>query len=489
MPHLGKKGTFNNMKVKHYKAHGETNERVEEFIKAIKALDKKHSRSKTLLAKDPEKYHAKYKEYRDSIRKESEKLMSWIGADKKVSIGAARKTISKFRNAIEEIEHSNDYFIYLLKLLKEENPRHKRVFEALEGKSGTELSKAISFIKEEFSDRLPDALKKKIFNLPYKHPALRYVKLTKSMSDKFRKQSETNAQNKHKKPLQIKIFSIIKTAELIIERRNSVEWYVLVAAVIALTGRRPIEVVKTGSFTKASKDQHLTFYGQAKIRGREDEPKEIPVIGSTPKEIIDAVKIIRAEHDYSEHTNTEVNNSVSQGLNTKLRTHFNNDEIDPRTLRAIYTMFVDKFFYDKYGTDVSKPLYLSTVLGHSEDDVITQTRYSWIKPDWSEVDSGIDVEEMQNQKNQKALQKLIDIIEASRPAILRQQIKKTIRNPYEELADWLVAEMKDGRFINKTRMERPDGVNCIRSRQVIEKFIKALGMSKGWPKKIEEVTT
>jgi hypothetical protein len=483
LQYRAKKGTNYILKVRKRALRGDIQEKLDEFKSIVISIDKKKLPSKSVLSKSPDKYQTKYKEYLKEIKKECDKALNWVGADKKRSIGSARPLISALRKEIEAIDYESPYFYYLLKELKEANPKHVRLFEELEKKEFSELSKVIMHIKKDLSDRFPSSLIKQISKLPYQHPALKYLKINRTSHLKYKNESKERATKKHKKPIEFKVREIIATAELFINNRTKCDWYLLVCSVVALTGRRPIEVMKTGEFSKSKLENHIKFYGQAKIRNREDVPHDIPVIGSTPATVLDAIKIIRAERDFSESTNDFVNNTTAIHLNSQLRKHYENDYLDLKTLRTIYAVVIDRDFYDKFGSDVSKPMYISNALGHSNNDVNMQVRYAWIRPDWSEAQP-INVAEKENQARQAAMQKLIDIIESCKESIINLQQRG---NAYELLTEEVLASLRAGKFVRKTDMERdPETRTSKRSRKTVEAFIKALKLPKGWPSKIEE---
>ena len=483
LQYRAKKGTNYILKVRKRALRGDIQEKLDDFKSIIMSIDKKKMPSKSVLTKSPDKYETKYKEYLKEIKKECEKALNWVGADKKRSIGSARPLISALRKEIESIDYESPYFYYLLKDLKEENPKHVRLFEELEKKEYSELSKVITHIKKDLSDRFPSSLIKQITKLPYQHPALKYLKIKSKHHLIYKKESKERATKKHKKPVEFKVRQIVATAEMFINNRTNCDWYLLVCSVVALTGRRPIEVIRIGDFTKSKIEKHIRFYGQAKIRNREDVPHDIPVIGSTPEAVLDAIKIIRSERDFSESTNDFVNNTTAIHLNSQLRKHFENEYLDLKTLRTIYAVIIDHDFYDKFGAEVSKPLYISKALGHSSSDVNTQLRYAWIRPDWSES-KPVNVAEKENQARQEAMQKLIDIIESCRESIINLQQRG---NAYELLTEEVLASLRAGKFVRKTDMERdPETRVSKRSRKTVEAFIKALKLPKGWPSKIEE---
>jgi len=481
--YTAKKGTFYHMKVRKRALPGDTQERIDDFKARLEAIDKKSLPKASLLDKSPDKFEVKYKSYLAEVKAECTKALAWIGADKKRSISSARPLITEFRKAVESIQYKSAYFYYLLNQLKESNPRHASKLDAIANKPFSELAETMQHIRKDLSEVFPYSLRMKILKLPYQHPALNYLKLSRTSHLKFTKESKEKSNKKHKKPVEFKVRQIIATSARILEHRKSCDWFTLVAAIIAATGRRPIEVIKTGSFTKSTLENHIKFYGQAKIRNREDSPRDIPIIGTAPEVVIDAIKIIRSEWDFSESSNDYVNNMVAKRLNLAVRREFVNEHLDCKTLRSIYGIVAESDFYDRFGKDYSKPAYIAHVLGHSANDVKTQLEYSWIRPIWTE-EQALDPHKDKNEAVAKALNELADIIEASRPAIVQLQRRGTA---YEDLADWLMKELRAGRFVTKTGMERdPETGESRRSRKTVDAFLKALRLPKGWPSKIEE---
>lgn len=481
--YTAKKGTFYNMKVRKRALPGDIKEKLDEFKSKIEAIDKKKLPKSSLLAKSPEKFEEKYKDYLAEVKAECLKALSWVGADKKRSISSARPLITELRKSVESIEYKSAYYHHLLNQLKESYPRHASKLEALGKKSFSELPATIQHLRQDLSEVFPYALRMKILKLPYQHPALNYLKISRTSHLKFAKDSKEKSTKKHKKPVEFKVRQIIATATRILEHRKSCDWFTLVAAIIAATGRRPIEIIKTGNFTKSTLNNHLRFYGQAKIRNREDSPRDIPIIGASPEVIRDAIKIIRDEWDFSETTNDYVNNMVAKRLNLAVRREFVNEYLDCKTLRAIYGIVAENDFYEQFGKDYSKPAYIAHILGHSPNDIKTQLEYSWLRPIWSE-EQALDPHKDKSEAITKALNELADIIEASRPAIVQLQRRGTA---YEDLADWLIKELKAGRFVSKTGMERdPATGESRRSRKTVDAFLKALRLPKGWPSRIEE---
>jgi hypothetical protein len=480
--YIPKKGTSYRSVVKRGKRleKGAFEERIAAFAETIQKIDKDKSPSKATLKKDKKKYDTEYKAYLKALKEACQAELRWIGAGRKRTTGTARPMISALRKKLETIKYKNDLFLYMINDLKAKYPRQNEYLDALAAKEGAELSFAI---KKSADQNIPPTLATKLAKLPHKHPAIQFLRLKPALAISYKKQAEKAARDKHKNPITIRIREVIATAEKYLSQMNEVRWFIVVASVCVLTGRRPIEVMKTGSFTKSDKPRHLTFYGQAKLHMRPDAPKNIPIVGSTPEKILEAIEWIRGKRDYTKRSNRQVNGGTAAQMNTYLRRYFNNEHIDVKTLRAIYAVTIDHDFYDEFGEGVSKPLYIAQALGHSPDDVKTQVRYAWLKPDWKTYEPYNPVTS-KAQENAQKLSRLISIIEASMPAIEDLQKRGTA---YEDLAKWLLDQLRSGVFVPKTAMERDQATRkSLRSRKTVTAFIDALKIPGGWPTSIEE---
>jgi hypothetical protein len=239
----------------------------------------------------------------------------------------------------------------------------------------------------------------------------------------------------------------------------------------------------------SDKSDHLIFYGQAKIRGtRDDTPREIPILCSSPQRIILALNKIRSIKDLSSKSNTLVNHSYSSRLNATLRRKFGLNNIDLRCLRIVYAKAIEKYFYEKthLGT-MSSAYYLAHCLGHSPNDQATQVRYVKIHPIFDFDAKPYDASAVEEVKKQEVCQKIVERIESRRQAIYKLAQRG---NPFESLVNYVVENLKVGKWVTKTDMERPEGTP-IRSRAIVNKFVEAVGLKTnegevGWPKKPED---
>ena len=93
----------------------------------------------------------------------------------------------------------------------------------------------------------------------------------------------------------------------------------LAAALGLLTGRRTVEIFKTGVLSRTDDEHVMSFSGQAK-RGElaENVAYEIPVLAD-PKQILSAIGTLRALKDCSALANREVNLRYSNSCNSAAR--------------------------------------------------------------------------------------------------------------------------------------------------------------------------
>jgi hypothetical protein len=150
------------------------------------------------------------------------------------------------------------------------------------------------------------------------------------------------------------------------------------AGLMLLTGRRVIEILKTGTFEPTGKDNTVYFDGQAKTReaeGTRQESYEIPVLAD-PRIIMGAFEAIRAEKDFSEKPNNKVTQGVSKMLTEVVKTNFGYD-YKPKDLRSAYAQIAYARFCPRHKTDT---VYFSEILGHKllgeeASDMLTAQSY------------------------------------------------------------------------------------------------------------------
>lgn len=172
----------------------------------------------------------------------------------------------------------------------------------------------------------------------------------------------------------------------------------IAAALIAVTGRRPIEILLTGEFKRvkkadrtlfdssipAAKRWTLLFDGQAKTRGAEsarNEPYEIPVLAD-PELVLHVFKQLRERYDLSGLTSKQVSDRTSKELGGYAKRSFLDaaktaQPLNPKALRAAYATIA----YEWYAPDAqSWNSYTARLLGHSAQDLVTSFSYDQFWP-------------------------------------------------------------------------------------------------------------
>ena len=160
------------------------------------------------------------------------------------------------------------------------------------------------------------------------------------------------------------------------ELLNSKHRYLLGSGLLLASGLRPIELMCTATF-KIDEDNknNIIVEGLAKKRKGMTNFVSRPIIGMTPEEFIDKVKVFR------DMVNNPCNKSetVARGLQRAFKTKFPEISKQGRFLftRKIYSeLAFQKFAPEELRTN--KPLYLAQILGHAEGDIQTAQSYSWI---------------------------------------------------------------------------------------------------------------
>jgi hypothetical protein len=124
---------------------------------------------------------------------------------------------------------------------------------------------------------------------------------------------------------------LIQVATGLLESSDDFE---LAAGVLALTGRRPVEVFKTGRFEligevikvnslKFSPSNSVIFSGQAKTRESQHARDHFPIFTlASPKLVCEALQRLRAKRDFTQFDERQVNSRTSGRLGLAVRRHF-----------------------------------------------------------------------------------------------------------------------------------------------------------------------
>ena len=160
------------------------------------------------------------------------------------------------------------------------------------------------------------------------------------------------------------------------ELLNAKHRYALGSGLLMSSGLRPIELMCTSTF-KIDEDNknNLIIEGLAKKRKGMTNSVSRPIMGITPQEFIDKVKVFRNMVDNP----CKKSETVARGLQRAFKSKF------PEIAKAGRFLFTRKIYselaFQAYAPEelrTNKPLYLSQILGHAEGDIQTAQSYSWI---------------------------------------------------------------------------------------------------------------
>lgn len=225
------------------------------------------------------------------------------------------------------------------------------------------------------------------------HPSLRYLKPSAATQQQVKDDQTERIYAMHHNLRPIDCDELVDTADALISSPRSTAPLAVAAGLLLLTGRRPWEILGTGSFAPAGEDA-LIFSGQAKTRGAESaqtEPYAIPVL-TDPDRIRFAHAALRERYDLSGLDYKKAHNRYSKSLGQYARQFFKDENhgrelrdgagkhdggITPSDLRAAYATIAYEWFAPD---EVSLNAYFACILGHSEFDFVTSLSYCTFYP-------------------------------------------------------------------------------------------------------------
>lgn len=203
---------------------------------------------------------------------------------------------------------------------------------------------------------------------------LKHLKPHKKVVDKerkeYRKEIQVRTETNELTPIQ-NYTELIEFAKGLLESSS----YLKVSlGLILLTGRRSVEILKTGTFEKVqSKKNEVLFSGQAKKRGENSQPYKIPIL-CAPNLVISALEWLRGEkHELLSITEKEINSKCAAPLNqySKSFAVWLGGGCTPHDLRKAYAAIA----YGQTNKRDSFRGFAAKVLGHNSDSELTTETY------------------------------------------------------------------------------------------------------------------
>jgi hypothetical protein len=212
------------------------------------------------------------------------------------------------------------------------------------------------------------------------HIAMKYLTLTKNEVKAY-KQHETDRKTAY---LTGEYRLVITNAADMVNKINDLldsdSAYDIASGLLLATGRRSVEIFKTGGF-KATGNNTVIFSGQAKTRGSKDAKDNYEIFTLVDSSrIVNALAKLRQLKDFSDKTELQVNAAVSNALGKAVKRNFGGyiqstvngsidtlksfTSIEARNLRPIYIVLSHKIF-----TPLSVlHSYAENALGHAHKD-------------------------------------------------------------------------------------------------------------------------
>lgn len=278
--------------------------------------------------------HVKSRLYENKARKQDDELElpTYARYLSRIRI-AIRENVSRHSNAlpaaIAKLQKNYPEYSEKLALILTESER--RVTEVCKKVSSDLLAE-----NKARADELREILKDMLKSGELEHPVIKMLYLTDTQSARLKAEKEERLAAKKEETPVYHIDSLLDVTE---KALNASSTYELAVGVGLSTGRRAIEVMYQGIFSKAGTHE-IEFSGQAKKgKGVDAESYIIPTVIEADK-IIEAVKKIRESSEFDAlekkygdlpelHRNERINVAVSRMLNYTAK-----KLLDPNTPRA-----------------------------------------------------------------------------------------------------------------------------------------------------------
>lgn len=193
---------------------------------------------------------------------------------------------------------------------------------------------------------------------------LRYSPARKEAYDEYQAAAR-KAKHQDVRPLDPDAYvdtALIMLGEVILKRWSNPK---AIAALCALTGRRPVEVALRGTFTPVPGNRHqVVFSGQAKTRDAERAvaPYVIPILGDREM-VLEAIEKLRTEVDQT-ITNKEFSAKYNKEIGLASKKAFKDGDgnpLIPSDLREAYAAVAYYEFAERNVLDIA---YKCEILGH-----------------------------------------------------------------------------------------------------------------------------
>lgn len=293
--------------------------------------------------------------------------------------------LTDYRNAIQDLNHKG---LNTKKDIKKIQKQYKETDLSSLNASMPELRNNLVNLKNKYRDTNQDlyvSLKK----LRIESHAFYLMRGKAPVRERVNEKSKINRKYKHSNQ---KIVNKARIDQILNELGDSKHWIDLTIFIAMASGRRSIEILKTGSFRKSKKDC-VFFEGQAKTKTRDDAGSFIIPSLVSPKKLMDTHDRLRAILDkevfydkgFNDLTNDEINGATAGRLNNKVKSIFDGDKFVFKDLRALYAKQASTKYHDPKKETIA--VFYSSILGHAENDIATQLSYQGLVVSDEEIET------------------------------------------------------------------------------------------------------
>ncbi len=360
-------------------------ELIEWLLSEIKEIDadeelarKEKTKRLTRLARS-----FKSKLHDDKRRKDSDRI----------AVTTFRRYMTQARKAVTAQNWRHHSFDQQIERLASRYPAYATKLEALGRLS--DIS-AIRMAHRELLDQIrnDDDAYEDIRAMKLDHEIMRHLTLSSAQKSTLAEEASEVLEDRAVNTIEINYHWLMDTVyELLSNRERLVDgeyrgFFSYLALGLALaTGRRAIEVLKTGRITKVG-EYEVEFSGQAKKRGGVDYSEAYHIYTLVKADlVIEAWDELRSLPEASElqgMENSDVNRRTAKTLNSLTKRVFNDEARVFKDSRAIWARLVFELHFtrDKRWKKVTEDVFWREMLGH--EDMDTQRSYRAFKINYQE---------------------------------------------------------------------------------------------------------
>jgi hypothetical protein len=461
--------------------------RIKEFVDKIKKADEEYkpNASDGLTAEFKKRRTAWKKAIQSHVRTE----MRWLqgegmpdtkGKAPKLRANTTQVRLSLYRRAIaKEINELNPEFIIKAREIMADKETSEDlcliISDILKNKSYTSALKRYHDILLARAENLQhdDYRVLKSFKSLMPHPVIPLLNVTDQVRNLIKSRASKAMKARHTVAVRrIEINVMIAWMERILSNYASYDWKHTAIALALATGRRPIELFRTGDF-KVVNSNTVEFSGQAKKKLADSESYEIPVLfdASVCVSAIDHMRNLLALG--KRLTNDQVNQKTAKPLADRMQRIFGDDAIEFYGLRAAYARYVLRnFYYAEHGTEEA---FLAKILGHEEHDLNSVQHYKTVifseetslssaRTHWEKIAEGYrkEDEEYESKKNKEYKQKINEILSGLR------KHDGNLTGTRQTIFDWIKFQLEAGNTrLTQTMIAKEGGFNAATVRSVL----------------------